>query len=113
MNRAEESAFAWALLDSAEAFLTKRVRAWLCVRIGAGELDTAVEELLQRFVASNTAMPAALVPSLWAWVDGFAGSDGEAGLRELAMRIRLFSSSHAEGNEHPMSVTPPSLVASR
>ncbi|OBB27179.1 hypothetical protein A5792_25555 [Mycolicibacterium peregrinum] len=112
MNRAEESAFVWALMDSAEAFLTKRVRAWLCVRIGAGELDAAIRELLHGFLTSNTAMPAALGAPLWAWVGGFAGSDGEAGLRELASRIRLFSN-YAESNEHPKSILPPSVVTTR
>lgn len=89
MNRAEESAFVWALMDSADAFLSETARTWLCVRIGAGELESAIKELLRGFVASNTALPANLMESLWAWIGGFAGSAGEAGLRELVSKIKM------------------------
>ncbi|OBC11944.1 hypothetical protein A5784_03745 [Mycobacterium sp. 852013-50091_SCH5140682] len=89
MNRAEESAFVWALMDSANPFLSKTARTWLCVRIGAGELESAIKQLLRGFVASETALPANLMESLAAWISGFAGSEGEADLRELMCGINM------------------------
>ncbi|MCP3812039.1 hypothetical protein NLX62_06850 [Mycobacteriaceae bacterium Msp059] len=97
MNRAEESAFVWALMDSADPFLSKTARTWLCVRIGGGELESAIKQLLRGFVASNTALPANLMESLGAWIGGFAGSDGEADLRELVRGIKMSPPSHPTG----------------
>ena len=96
MNRAEELAFAWALVDSARRFLDKSSRTWLCVKIGAGELEVAIRGLLEGFVSTDTALPASLSVPLWAWLDGFVGSDSEPDLRELACRIRLSGSDRTE-----------------
>ena len=89
MNRAEEFAFAWALLDHAAAFLDGPNRAQLCIRIGTGELREAIVELLQCFTISGTSIPPVLAASLWAWMNGFVGSDFEIPLRDLAGRIRV------------------------
>lgn len=94
MNRAEESAFVWALMDSANPFLSKTARTWLCVRIGAGELESAIKQLLRGFVASETALPANLMESLAEWIRGFAGSEGEPDLRELMRGIKMSQPSH-------------------
>ncbi|OBF37458.1 hypothetical protein A5719_21860 [Mycolicibacterium peregrinum] len=89
MDRAEESAFVWALMDGAGSFLSTEARAWLCVKIGAGEQDRAILDLLRGFVRNDAALPPVLAGSLWAWMGGFVGSEGETALRELAFRLRL------------------------
>ncbi|BBZ04243.1 hypothetical protein MCHIJ_36800 [Mycolicibacterium chitae] len=91
MNRAEEFTFVWALLDAADVILDEATRMRLCIRIGAGEYRESIIELLRRFTSSDTAIPPGLSASLWAWVNGFVGSDAETVLRGLAARIRIAS----------------------
>lgn len=88
MNRSEEFTFAWNLLDMA-TFLEPGARVQLCVRIGAGEYRETIIELLQHFRRVDTALPPAMAASLWAWMNGFAGSDSEIPLRDLASGIRV------------------------
>ena len=89
MDRSQEFTFVWALLDEAAAFLGDSVRGQLCIQIGAGEYRETIVALLQHFTASDTALPPVLAASLWAWMNGFAGSDSETPLRALAARIRI------------------------
>lgn len=89
MDRAQEFAFAWALLDARPAFLSEADRVQLCIRIGAGEYRESIIDLLQRFTGSDTPLPPVLAASLWAWMAGFVGSDFETPLRDLASRIQV------------------------
>lgn len=100
MNRADENEFAWALMGSAKPFLADTVNSWLCVKIGAGEQNVAIRELLERFVGNGATLPPALVASLWAWINGFVGSDEETALRDLAVRIRVAQTSHLSPPVH-------------
>lgn len=88
MDRAAEVAFAWALLDSARSFLDESARAWLCAKLGAGETQCVVRELLAGYVSSNTRMPAVLAAALWSWANGFAGSEEQATIHDTIIRIR-------------------------
>lgn len=106
MNRAEESAFAWALMDSADAFLGEGARTWLCVRIGAGEQERAIRQLLEGFAASGASLPSTLSGALWAWIRGFVGSDDETVLRDIGRRIRLSNSSYSELVSRPKFLMP-------
>lgn len=89
MNRAEESSLAWALADSATAFLRPQARAWLYAKIGAGEQESAIKDLLIGFVRNDAELPAELAALVWAWMRGYLGSDREDGLRALVGRIRV------------------------
>ncbi|QVI27227.1 hypothetical protein MN2019_23920 [Mycolicibacterium neoaurum] len=89
MDRSEEFAFVWALLDEASAFLDGPTRVQLCVRIGAGEYRETITELLCQFMRTDTPLPPVLSASLWAWTNGFIGSDFETPLRSLVSRIRV------------------------
>jgi hypothetical protein len=100
MNRAEKAEFVWALIDSASAFLSKSAYTWLCVKIGAGEQRSVLEELLDGFVRNDTTLPAAQMASLWTWVVGFIGTDGETAMRDLATRIRVASSDLPTDADH-------------
>jgi hypothetical protein len=59
MNRTDEGALAWALVDSATAFLKPAVRTWLCAKTVAGERISAAlggvptEETLRRKFGSD------------------------------------------------------------
>lgn len=89
MDRAAEVTFAWALLHAARGFLDQTAHSWLCAQLGAGETQVVIRDLLTGFVSSSTALPRAIAPSLWSWLDGFHGSDAEADLRDIAARLRL------------------------
>ncbi|MEH3128971.1 MAG: hypothetical protein PGN27_03290 [Mycolicibacterium neoaurum] len=89
MDRAAEVAFAWALLHAARGFVDHSAYSWLCTKLGAGETQSVIRDLLAGFVGSSTPLPAAIAPSLSSWVDGFHGSDAEVDLRDIAARLRL------------------------
>ncbi len=61
MNTVDENEFAWALLGSAKPFLADAVNSCLCVKIGAGEQNVAIRELLERFVGNGATLP----PASW------------------------------------------------
>jgi len=114
MDRAEETTFAWALFDQAVTHLDRASRARLCVRIGAGNQRGAIIELLEGFAQNDTALPSVLAESLWAWMNGFTGSDAETLLRELANRIRVTNVSSPLGSvEEVHSQRPAPMVAQR
>ncbi len=95
MDRSEVHAFAWALLNAAKAFLSRDARGSICVKIGAGELESAITILLEGFVRTDTALPPTSVASLWSWVAGFVGSDSETELGHLASQIRVAPSTNS------------------
>jgi hypothetical protein len=88
MNRAEEASLAWALVESA-VFLRADARAWVCAKIGAGDLDSSIRDLLDGFGRYGAALPGELVISLMDWLGGYSGSDVEADLRHLVSRVRI------------------------
>lgn len=88
MDRAAEVTFAWALLHAARGFLDETAYSWLCARLGAGETQAVIRDLLAGFVSSSTALPVAIAPSLSSWVAGFGGSDAEPALRDIASPLR-------------------------
>jgi len=57
------------------------------MKIGAGELDGAVVDLLTFYGRNGVAIPGDLVVALDAWVAGYAGAPVEAQLRRLVERI--------------------------
>jgi hypothetical protein len=89
VNRGEEQALAWALADSAAPLLSRKARTWLCAQIGAGELLSAITEVLGVYGRSNAEMPTELAESVAAWLLGYQGSDSEPGLLRLVARIRV------------------------
>ncbi|BCO60211.1 MULTISPECIES: hypothetical protein [Mycobacterium avium complex (MAC)] len=95
MNRADEGALAWALIDSATASLKPAVRALLCAKIGAGERDSAIKDLLTFYADSDVGLPWELAVQVRAWIQGYAGSDSEPILRDVYDRISVSDTSCA------------------
>src|SRR5882757_9534467 len=89
MNRADETNLAWELNDGAAAFLTRDARTWLCVKIGAGERESAIIELLDNYVRHDAELPAALAAPVRRWIRGYLGSDSELNLRRLLLSLRV------------------------
>jgi len=89
MNRADETNLAWELNDGAAAFLNRDARAWLCVKIGAGETESAIIELLDGYVRHDAELPAALAAPVRAWIRGYLGSDSEPSLQRLLFSLRV------------------------
>lgn len=89
MDRAEEFSFAWKLLDHAALLIEPPARVQLCIKIGAGDLREAIIQLLGQFAHADMALPPMLAADLWAWLNGFTGSDAETHLRDLASRVRV------------------------
>jgi hypothetical protein len=89
MNRADEQTLAWALAKSTSALLRPDARAWLCAKIGAGEQEGAITDLLIFYANSNAELPSELAAPIQAWIHGYAGSDSEPILRHLYGRIKV------------------------
>lgn len=90
MNRTDEFSLAWALVKAATPFLSSEDFAWLCVKIGAGEAKSAIDDVLAALADNKVVLNPTFAPRLQAWVRGYAGSDAEPTLRRL---IAITSSS--------------------
>jgi hypothetical protein len=53
MNRAQEWSFVWALADSAAEYMEPDAHVRLCAKIGAGEYDRAIADLLVFYADSR------------------------------------------------------------
>ncbi len=89
MDRIDETKFVWALVDSARTFLKPDAQIKLWVKIGAGDQESAVVDLILGFVRNDAELPAELAPSLSNWADGYRHSDREPDLRYLVSRVRV------------------------
>jgi hypothetical protein len=95
MNRADEGALAWALADSATAFLKRADRVRLCAKIGAGEQSSAIEDLLLFYANTDAELPCELAARVRAWIQGYAGTDNGANLRDIYDRISVSATNNA------------------
>lgn len=83
MNRVDSHGLVWALVNAAKPFHSEASQAWLCVKIGSGDRDDAIFELL-RFLADQRAeLPSDLAHPLREWASGYVGTDREVYLRDL------------------------------
>jgi hypothetical protein len=89
MNRAEVAAMAWALTDSATKFLPKDARARLWIKIGAGDQDDAIVEVLTAYARGDVELPMELAGAVDDWISGYRGADEEPILRGLQDRIAV------------------------
>jgi hypothetical protein len=89
MNRTDQETLAWALVKSASAFLRPEARAWLCAKIGAGDQDGAITDLLTFYANSGAELPSELAGPIRAWIQGYVGSDREPILRRLYRSINV------------------------
>jgi hypothetical protein len=89
MNRADARVLAWSLVDAASRYLSAGARASLNMKIGAGELDSAIIEMLTFFGDTKTAIARDLAVNLDAWIFGYTGTPAEGRFRKLLARIPL------------------------
>jgi hypothetical protein len=113
MNRADEEVLAWALTDSATAFLKAADHAWLCAKIGAGEQGSAIRELLVFYANTHAELPSQLAGPILAWIQGYSGTDCEAILRRIYDRISLSDNASRQPPEPEAHRLPRRLVAKR
>jgi hypothetical protein len=73
MNRADERALAWALADAAAPYLPREARVRLSMKIGAGELDGAIVDLLTFYGHTETRISLELIAPLDVWIFGYRG----------------------------------------
>lgn len=112
MNRTDEVALAWALADSAAAHLKPTARTRLCTKIGAGELENAIKDLLVFYANAEAELPCQLAGPIQAWINGYAGTDSEPTLQRLYDQITVSSATNQQPqveNRHP----PRRLIARR
>ena len=81
MNRAEEAALAWALIDSAPQLLPKAARTRLWIKVGAGDTDSAIVEMLTLYAEGKEELPPELTQTLDDWMRGYHRTDAEPMLR--------------------------------
>ena len=111
MNRADEGALAWALANSVTRFLRPGARSWLCAKIGAGDQDRAIRDLLTFYANSKLELPYELAGPIRAWIRGYVGSDSEPLLRRLYDRIKV--SDTTQVTDQTSTFTRRRLVAKR
>ena len=89
MNRARELSFVWALADWAVEYMRPDARVRLCTKIGAGEQDSAIADLLAFYSNSQVELPYELAAPIREWIQGYAGTVREPVLLRLYDRIRV------------------------
>jgi hypothetical protein len=99
MDKAHELVLAWALADSAAEHLSAEARVRLCTKIGAGELDSAIGELLAFFAHTQAELPDDLAASLRVWIRGYAGTERGPALLQLYHRIRVSAGTQTSRSE--------------
>lgn len=114
MNRADEGALAWALADSATTFLSSIDHAWLCTKIGVGEWDSAIRDLLVFYANTDAELPCELAAQIRAWIQGYSGSDSEPILRHIYDQISV-SVTNTANSQRPEDAhrSPRRLIARR
>lgn len=115
MNSADVGALAWALADSANAFMSSADRTTVCAKIGAGEQDSAIRDVLALYGNTEAELPFELAAPIRKWIAGYAGSDSETTLLRVYDRIRV-SVASTTGSQPPKPEPyrpPPPLVARR
>lgn len=95
MNRVDSGALAWALADSAKAFIGHPQRARICAKIGAGEPHGAITDLLVAYANFGAELPFALAAPVRQWIEGYAGSDRDQILRSVFARINVSAEAEA------------------
>lgn len=115
MNRVEAGTLAWALADSANTFMESADRAAVCAKIGAGEQDSAIRDLLILYADTHAELPFQLAAPIRKWIEGYVGSDSEPTLRYVYGRIRVSVASiiAIQPAQPEADRSPPPLVARR
>ena len=112
MNRNQAADLSWALADSPASFLNPDARTLLFAKIGAGEQDSAIRDLLGCYVHRSTELPTELAAPVHAWIRGYVGSDSESTLQRLMSQIRVSVAPQTTGQAS--QTTPrPRLTAKR
>jgi hypothetical protein len=111
MNRAGELSFVWALADWAVEYMRPDARVRLCTKIGAGEQDSAIADLLAFYSNSQVELPYELAAPIRAWIQGYAGTVREPDLMRRYDRIRVAIMTPTTPEESAVKARP--LVARR
>lgn len=112
MNRTDEGALAWALADSATSYLKPAARAWLCAKIGAGEHESAIKDLLVFYASADAELPCQLAGPIREWIHGYAGTDSEPTPQHLYDQITVSTAANQQRRvEH--HYRPRRLIAQR
>ena len=99
MNRTQEWSFVWALADSAAEYMEPDAHVRLCAKIGAGEYDGAIADLLVFYANRRAALPYEFAAPIRAWIRGYAGTDREPVLLRLYDRIVVSVMTHTTAQE--------------
>ncbi|TDH48015.1 hypothetical protein E2F47_25580 [Mycobacterium eburneum] len=75
MDSFEPRSLAWAMGDLAASYLTPEERTWLCVQIGAGDLERALIFLVGVCARNGVTFPGAVKAPLRSWLSGYAGTE--------------------------------------
>jgi hypothetical protein len=75
VNRFEQRSLAWAMMDIALPYLTPEDRSWLCVKIGAGDLESALITLVGIGMRHGVPVPVNISAALHEWLRGYSGTE--------------------------------------
>lgn len=75
LNRAERRSLAWAMLDLVGGRLVPDDRAWMCVEIGAGDLESVLIALVGTGMRNGVVVPDEMLDALREWLRGYSGTE--------------------------------------
>ena len=115
MSTVDVGRLAWALADTARVHMNSADRTEVCLKIGAGQQDRAIRELLVFFARNDAELPFELAAGVRQWIAGYAGTDSEALLRYVYDRIKVsvISATSNLPPQHEFDCSPAPLVATR
>jgi len=75
LNRFDQRSLSWAMMNVAAAHLAPVERTWLWVKIGAGDLESALVTLVGICMRNDVALPADVEAALRDWLSGYYGTE--------------------------------------
>lgn len=75
LARFELRSLAWAMMEVVASHLVPDDRCWLCVRIGAGEIETALVTLVGTCMRNDVVLPRRTRDALREWLRGYSGTE--------------------------------------
>lgn len=114
MNKVNVGTLAWSLVDAANSFIDTTGRAAVCAKIGAGEQDSAIRDLLVIYARNGARLPAQSAAGVRQWMAGYADTDSAALLQYVYDRVKVsVARTSDDPPAQPELDRPPALLVAR
>jgi hypothetical protein len=89
VTRFDQRSLAWAMMTVAAPHLAPNEQIWLWVKIGAGDLESALMTLVGVCMRNDVPLSVNLAGALRDWLDGYAGTDVAAAFESYVRPTRM------------------------